>query len=90
MQSSWVHSRIHLGIVICKLGMLALFPSYSLLQLVREALASGRITIARPGGILYRMLIHQVYPLSPTTLGFQQGRLPLKLNFYLYLRLDLK
>ena len=56
----------------------------------QEALASGRITIARPGGILYRMLIHQVYPLSLTTLGFQQERLPLKLNFYLYLRLDLK
>ena len=33
--------------------MLALFSSYSLLQLVQEALASGRITIARPGGILY-------------------------------------
>ena len=34
--------------------MLALFYSYSLLQLVQEALASRRITIAiaRPGGIL--------------------------------------
>ena len=30
----------------------------------REALASGRITIARPGGILYRMVIHQVEPFS--------------------------
>lgn len=40
--------------------MLALFSSYSLLQLVQEALASGRITIARPGGILYLMVMNQV------------------------------
>jgi len=40
--------------------MLALFSSYSLLQLVQEALASGRITIARPGGILYLMVMNKV------------------------------
>ncbi|KAL2491642.1 Uncharacterized protein Adt_27270 [Abeliophyllum distichum] len=36
---------------------------------VQEALASGCITIARPGGILYRMLIHLVDPLSLTSVA---------------------
>lgn len=41
-------------------------------------MASGRITIARPGGILYRMLIHQVYPLSLTSVAFPEGAASVK------------
>ena len=57
--------------------MLALFSSYSLLQLVQEALASGRITIARPGGILYLMVMNkvmnQVDPLPLTSVAGKAG-----------------
>ncbi|KAG8362792.1 hypothetical protein BUALT_BualtUnG0045200 [Buddleja alternifolia] len=59
----------------------AFFTSTSMIGLsrqVQEALASGRITIARPGGILYRMLIHQVYPLSLTSVAFPEGAASVK------------
>ena len=59
--------------------MLALFYSYSLLQLVQEALASRRITIAiaRPGGILslsnMNKVMNQVDPLPLPSVAGKAG-----------------